>query len=56
MAFLLVALGFDHTVHKRALRAGAPEPASKLVAWVSLTMWMLVIGGGIFIGFVNGPE
>ena len=29
---------------------------SKLVACLSLALWMLVIGGGIFIGFVTGPE
>lgn len=53
MAVLLIALGFDHTVHKRALRAPG---SSKLVPCISLALWMLVIGGGIFIGFVTGPE
>lgn len=52
MAILLAALGFDHTIHKRALRSGS----GKLVACLSLTLWMLVIGGGIFIGFFPGPE
>lgn len=52
MAVLLIALGFDHTIHKRALRSGS----AKLVPCISLALWMLVIGGGIFIGFVTGPE
>ncbi len=52
MAVLLAALGFDHTIHKRALRTGS----NKAVAWVSLALWALVIGGGIFIGFVTGPD
>lgn len=52
MAVLLVALGFDHTIHKRALAAGS----NKVVACLSLVLWSLVIGGGIFIGFVTGPE
>jgi hypothetical protein len=64
MAILLVALGFDHTIHKKTLRAatfsgastGAISGSGKLVACLSLTLWALVIGGGIFIGFVNGPE
>ncbi len=55
MAFLLVALGLHHTVHKRERWLQGPRP-KPVVACVSLTMWMLVIGGGIFIGFVNGPE
>ena len=56
MGFLLVALGFDHTIHKRVLRAGGAQPSSKVVAWVSLALWACVIGGGIFIGFVNDPQ
>ena len=56
MAVLLVALGLDHTVHKRMLGPGASPGAARLVACVSLGMWAAVIGGGIFIGFVNGPE
>lgn len=56
MAFLLAALGFHHTIHKKALREGSSAGSAKLAACLSLTLWMLVIGGGIFIGFVNGPE
>jgi hypothetical protein len=56
MVFLLAALGFDHTVHKRAVRSGWAEGSAKLVACVSLALWMLVIGGGIFIGFFPVPE
>ncbi len=52
MAVLLAALGFDHTLHKRAIRSGSGKSA----AWVSLALWTLVIGGGIFIGFVTGPD
>lgn len=52
MALLLAALGFDHTLHKRAVRSGS----GKAAACASLLLWALVIGGGIFIGFVTGPE
>jgi hypothetical protein len=56
MAVLLLALGFDHTIHKKSLRTDGPSHAVKPVAWLSLALWTLVIGGGIFIGFVTGPE
>ena len=57
MAVLLAALGFDHTIHKRALQKQDLRAGSgKLIAWISLALWTLVIGGGIFIGFFTGPE
>ena len=55
MAILLAALGFDHTIHKRGSARFVAGPGRR-VACVSLALWMLVIGGGIFIGFVTGPE
>jgi hypothetical protein len=56
MAILLAALGFDHTIHKKTLRNNPPSSSANLTAWISLVLWGLVIGGGIFIGFVTGPE
>jgi hypothetical protein len=56
MVCLLLALGFHHTIHRRALRPGSPPGSGKLAAGVSMALWMMVIGSGIFIGFVNGPE
>jgi hypothetical protein len=52
MAILLLALAFHYTIHGRAVRAGG----GKLAAFLSLALWAGVIGGGIFIGFVVGPE
>ena len=56
MAVLLVALGFDHTIHKRLLKFGTAAGARYLTAWLSLALWTGVIAGGIFIGFVTSPE
>ena len=47
---------FHYTIHGRAVRPGASAGSGKLAACVSLALWAGVIGGGIFIGFVNGPE
>jgi len=56
MAVLLAAIAFHYTVHGRVVRPGASAGSGKLAACVSLALWAGVIGGGIFIGFVNGPE
>jgi hypothetical protein len=56
MVVLLLALGFHYTIHGRAVRPGASEGSAKLAACLSLALWMSVIGGGIFIGFVVGPD
>jgi len=52
MFFLLLALVFHYTIHRKTVVADAP-PAGKLVACVSLGLWACVIFGGIFIGFLN---
>ena len=52
MVFLVLAILFNYTVHRKT--AMADQPASgKLVACISLGLWMCVIFGGIFIGFLN---
>src|SRR5580692_6563079 len=56
MGALLLAIVFHYTVHGKVVRPGASAAAGKLAACVSLALWAGVIGGGIFIGFVNGPE
>jgi hypothetical protein len=56
MGILLLALAFHYTIHSRMLRPGAPAGSGKLVAGLSLALWAGVVGGGIFIGFVNGPQ
>ena len=57
VACLILAVTFHYTVHRRVvlsqpsgsgIRAGA-----KLVACVSLVLWVSVVFGGIFIEFVR---
>jgi hypothetical protein len=52
MFFLVLALVFNYTVHRKTAMADQPS-GGKLVACVSLGLWACVIFGGIFIGFLN---
>jgi hypothetical protein len=49
MALLLVALGFQHTIHRRTIKSGKLKP---WVAWTSILLWFGIIAGGVFIAFV----
>jgi hypothetical protein len=52
MVFLVLAIVFNYTIHRKTAMSDAPT-SGKLVACVSLGLWMCVIFGGIFIGFLN---
>jgi hypothetical protein len=52
MVLLVLAIAFHYTVHRKTALAGGGSSASKLVACVSLALWVGVVFGGIFIGFV----
>lgn len=52
MLFLVLAIVFHYTIHRKTVMADTPS-SGKLVACVSLGLWMCVIFGGIFIGFLN---
>jgi hypothetical protein len=52
MFFLVLAIVFNYTIHRKTAMAENPG-AGKLVACVSLGLWMCVIFAGIFIGFLN---
>ncbi len=53
MYALLAALIYNFTVHRKVARMNNPPPAlSKSVAIVSLLLWVSVVFGGIFIGFL----
>jgi hypothetical protein len=52
MFFLALAIVFNYTIHRKAVQSDAPG-GGKLVACVSLALWMCVVFGGIFIGFLN---
>jgi len=53
MFFLVLAIVFNYTIHRRAVLSGSGGVREKMVGVVSLALWMCVIFGGIFIGFVN---
>jgi hypothetical protein len=53
MYILLAALFYNFTIHRRVATMGNPPPAlSKAVAIVSLLMWVSIVFGGIFTGFL----
>ena len=52
MVALVLAIVFNYTIHRKAALADASGSRAKLVACVSLTLWVAVIAGGLFIAFV----
>ena len=53
MYVLLAALIYNFTVHRKVATMENPPPLlSKLVAIVSLVLWVSVVFGGIFTGFL----
>jgi hypothetical protein len=50
---LLLAVVFHYTIHRRVVFSGAPPGVGKLVACLSLALWVSVVFGGIFIAFVS---
>jgi Family of unknown function (DUF6644) len=53
MYVLLAALIYNFTVHRKVATMENPPPVlSKVVAIVSLLLWVLVVFGGIFTGFL----
>ena len=53
MACLLLAIAFNYTIHRRALTSRISPAAGRLVACISLVLWVSVIFGGIFIAVVH---
>ena len=53
MYVLAAALIYNFTVHRKVATMENPPPVlSKLVAIVSLLLWVSVVFGGIFTGFL----
>ena len=46
-----VALLFNYTIRRKVARGGGSSALGKLVAGISLLLWISVIFGGIFIAF-----
>ncbi len=54
MYLLLAALIYNFTIHRKVATMENPPPAlSKVVAIISLLLWVLVVFGGIFTGFLE---
>ena len=53
MVLLLLAIVFHYTIHRKVTFKGAYPGRGKLIACVSLALWMGVIAGGLFIAFVG---
>lgn len=54
MVCLLVAIVYQYTIHRKATRPDASAGLGKLVASISLALWIGVVGGGLFIAFTGG--
>ena len=53
MYVLVGALIYNFTIHRKVATMKEPPPAlSKTVATISLLLWVLVVFGGIFTGFL----
>jgi hypothetical protein len=52
MACLILALLFQFTLHRRAVRPDARPIAAKLAAATSLLLWTAVVAGGRMIAFI----
>ncbi len=53
MYVLAAALIYNFTIHRKVATMDHPSPAlSKVVAIVSLLLWMSIVFGGIFTGFL----
>jgi hypothetical protein len=52
MVCLILALLFNFTLHRRAVRPDVPPIAAKLAAATSLLLWSAVVAGGRMIAFV----
>ncbi len=53
MVCLVAAIGFSHTIHRKVVQGDGKSGAAKLVAIVSLALWVSIIFGGIFIAFIT---
>jgi hypothetical protein len=53
MACLVLAIAFNYTIHRRAVFFDVSSTVRRLVACVSLLLWISVIFGGIFIAVIR---
>jgi hypothetical protein len=53
MTLLVLGIVFNYTIHRKAILAGAPPGKNKVIALVSLALWVGVVFCGIFIAFIG---
>jgi hypothetical protein len=53
MFFLLSAITFNYTIHRKVVAASQQARGGALVACISLALWVCVVFGGIFIAFTD---
>ncbi len=53
IACLILAILFHYTIHRRIVLTAASGGQAKVVACVSIALWVGVVFGGIFIEFVK---
>ena len=53
MACLILALAFNYTIHRKIVESQGSPRMGRLVACVSLVLWVSTIFGGIFIASVR---
>ena len=53
MVLLLLAIVFHFTIHRKAVSADSSPLRGRLVAGISMALWVGVVFGGIFIAFIN---
>jgi Family of unknown function (DUF6644) len=49
---LLIAIIFNYTIHRKVVQSGTSPMLGRLVGALSLALWVSVVAGGLFIGFV----
>jgi hypothetical protein len=53
MACLVLAIAFNYTIHRRAVTSRLAPAAGRIIASISLMLWVAVIFGGIFIAVIR---
>jgi hypothetical protein len=53
MVLLVLAIVFNYTIRRKVALSGASPLRSKVVACISIALWVGVVFGGIFIAFVG---
>ena len=52
MLFRSLAIIYNYTIHRKVAMSNADNGTSKLVAAISLLLWVSVVFAGLFIAFV----